>query len=342
MVSPLHTWKHTEPKGLWPAVSGLAVMAHIGVIGLSLPYVGGLFSSNSDSAAVVPIELIVESEAKEPTEASFQPTTGEVSETIPPKSNPDTHKTLPSANPATTVASSINETPAEAPSKQSAKPGEPSSEPAQDIQNNTDSPVEPEASGEDATSSKDTEGINSSTENEASPSVTQEEEASPIEEENASNPNEEEELPIVGGGQLPDPDDTSFNQGADQVTALSLSSHTLVADEFRKDRFAITPPVPTEVSTAPVRPQDVGCQEVAELPAMPLTYRVTISTGGIIQAATPWTGNNAAPSLSESERSIICLLERSGWRFTPATDEDDIPIPHSDLLLTFTLDLSTD
>lgn len=314
-------------------------MAHVGVIGLSLPYVAGLISgSEGEAGAVVPIELIVvEAESEMPLVRSpdlqGQENTSE-SEEVAAKPKPAHTAAAPASEQAPNVITSVNETAAET---QPATPAEPE----QDSVENNDSSSEQEDTTEEETEIDEAETDSPDPQSEGS---TDEEQA--IEEETATTDEtpdgESTELPVVGGEQLPAPGGGSATQGTDQVTALSFSNHTLVADEFRRDRFAVTEPTPHELFTTGVRPQDVGCDKVSETPPMPLTYRVTISREGSIQEATPWTGSNVAPLLNESERSIICLLKHSGWQFTPATDEDGLPIPHSDLLLTFFLDLSTD
>lgn len=62
MASLPQTWKHSEPKALWPTLSGLAVLVHLGILGFSLPYLIELMQPAPGSrSSVVPIELIVDS-----------------------------------------------------------------------------------------------------------------------------------------------------------------------------------------------------------------------------------------------------------------------------------------
>ncbi|MGB3293857.1 MAG: hypothetical protein WBB01_12790, partial [Phormidesmis sp.] len=61
MVSPLQTWQHSEPKRLWLALGGLSVLVHIGLLGLSLPYLLELMArgGSRSSAIAPPIELVL-------------------------------------------------------------------------------------------------------------------------------------------------------------------------------------------------------------------------------------------------------------------------------------------
>ncbi|MEM6448706.1 MAG: hypothetical protein AAF703_00155 [Cyanobacteria bacterium P01_D01_bin.105] len=61
MVSSLKLWQHPQPKRLWPILSGLSVLAHIGILGLSLPYIMELIESEGSSASssAIPIEFVV-------------------------------------------------------------------------------------------------------------------------------------------------------------------------------------------------------------------------------------------------------------------------------------------
>ncbi|MEO1445639.1 MAG: hypothetical protein AAFV46_05265, partial [Cyanobacteria bacterium J06635_11] len=59
MVSPLQTWKHPESKRLWPLLGGLSVLAHIGAMGFSLPYLLELMQPPGDRTAAIPIEMVV-------------------------------------------------------------------------------------------------------------------------------------------------------------------------------------------------------------------------------------------------------------------------------------------
>ena len=66
MATPLKLWQYSEPKRLWPALGGLSVLAHVGILGLSLPYILDLMqASDSAETETIPIELIVVSPEEE-------------------------------------------------------------------------------------------------------------------------------------------------------------------------------------------------------------------------------------------------------------------------------------
>ena len=59
MVTPLKLWRHQEPKYLWWALAGLSAIAHIGMLGFSLPYMLERMSVESDARAIVPVKLVL-------------------------------------------------------------------------------------------------------------------------------------------------------------------------------------------------------------------------------------------------------------------------------------------
>lgn len=328
MVSPLRIWQYSEPKGLWPALGGLAVVAHVGVIGLSLPYVDGLMGGGMSTADIVPVELIVtpddERLAADATEAS-----------------------LPVEPPTVSASSPVNEVIEE-------ETPQPQIRPVEQPRSNSVLEDEETAETEEETLEKEEE---TTTDAEEIPSETDKaegttpqntdtpEQASVGEEEKVLGEQPQAEdpaLPAIEGESLPSPGAEPAGNGADQVTSLGFASYDYVPDELRIDRVGVTLPAPQQTAAVSMRPQDVGCEEVTELPPMPLTYRVQISAAGMIQDGTPWKGNNGVRSLSPSESAIVCLLKRSGWTFTPATVEGGEFKPNSDLLLTFSLNLSAD
>ncbi|MFK8182847.1 MAG: hypothetical protein AB8B99_05690 [Phormidesmis sp.] len=60
VISPLQLWPHPQPKRLWPMLGGLSVLAHIGALGFSLPYMIDLMQSanSSTGSTSIPIELV--------------------------------------------------------------------------------------------------------------------------------------------------------------------------------------------------------------------------------------------------------------------------------------------
>ncbi|MEL6350994.1 MAG: hypothetical protein AAFR58_04450 [Cyanobacteria bacterium J06627_28] len=99
MVSPLQTWQHHEPKGLWAGLGSLAVVAHMGILGFSLPYLLDIAQPSGEGFnAIAPIELI-EVDA----ETSFEPTE------TPPQNSQSPTTAAPSERPETeTAANDVN------------------------------------------------------------------------------------------------------------------------------------------------------------------------------------------------------------------------------------------
>ncbi|MEM9944545.1 MAG: hypothetical protein AAF810_00565 [Cyanobacteria bacterium P01_D01_bin.36] len=347
MVSPLHTWKHKEPKGLWAGLGGLAVVAHVGALGLFLPYLGSTMQSggSSDRTSVVPIELIdTEPTAKQSTASTADSTTPQTTgpETTQPANNTptDQQSTTPPATPtneATVEASPpvvTEENPVETRRNSSTPSEETESKPDEEetISDEQPGPVEPTEQNSSGT-----------TDPQQNSEIPSEENREPSEQESPPEVEDKEDtLPTIGGEELPQPGTGSTANGTDQVAALSILTHAYVPDELRQDRFAITLPEPRGRRALSVRPQDVGCPKVEGIEQAQLTYRVGIDAAGTILSAGPWTGSNAGVSLSESEAAVVCMLKQSGFEFVPATDEGGSAIANSDLLLTFTLDLQTD
>ncbi|MEL6900248.1 MAG: hypothetical protein AAFP07_04795 [Cyanobacteria bacterium J06606_4] len=355
MVSPLQTWAHREPKGLWPALGGLAVVAHVGVLGLSLPYVLTLMQpSDAQSAAVVPIELIeAEADVATPTEPSVEPDPNPSAE---PRTAPSPARESASGPPS-----------AQPPSSTSAEPPTPTNpaatediltaddppvvaqdEPPSDT-TGTETPVEPdEPPAEPETVPPDEEA------DESPDSDTAEEEpdlpSEPAEPDDLELPDadlpeeepqepapitEEEDTPPVVPGEdlLPTPEENNQGDDAAQQAYLNIVGHEYVPEDLLRD-VTDTPPAPLyeAVTSVTLQPRDVGCGQV-DFAERQVTYRVVVRPDGSLQSAVPWTGSIEGRSLSEGERAIACLLVSAGFSFTPATT-DGQPVLNDNLLLT--------
>ncbi|MEL7350647.1 MAG: hypothetical protein AAF171_11720 [Cyanobacteria bacterium P01_A01_bin.116] len=81
MVLPLQTWKHPESKRLWPLLGGLSVLAHIGAMGFSLPYLLELMQPSGDRTAAIPIEMVVVDPDQQPAVPSSNQTNHQTSTT---------------------------------------------------------------------------------------------------------------------------------------------------------------------------------------------------------------------------------------------------------------------
>ncbi|MEL7333103.1 MAG: hypothetical protein AAFN12_12710 [Cyanobacteria bacterium J06560_2] len=321
MVSPLKTWQHQEPKGLWPALGGLAVVAHVGVVGLSIPYVLRLMQPDgTSSVSVVPIELIdvespqfdASSATAEPIQPPVQPATEVLKKAEPVTSASDNVLSAQSASSVSTPPTEAKqaESPtSESPVQQTEPPG---SEPA---------PAEPSETSPEPSPSEETPPADNST-----PPVAEPE---PV-------PDPQEPSVLPGEDSLPAPEETAGSENTAQVAYLKLADHSYVPEEFFQD-VPDTQPSPNyeAVTSLEVNPESLGCGRV-DFSQSQVTYRVTVGLDGTLRSAIPWTGSQEAQAMSEGESAIACLITNAGFTFTTATT-DGSAVANSDLLLTLDL-----
>ncbi len=324
MVSPLKTWQHSEPQGLWPALGGLAVVAHVGILGLSLPYMMQLMQPAGLPTAVVPIELIdvdsAEPIASAPAESSAEPSSSEPSPTEPLPTEPsltESSPTEPLAESSAAIVESQNDdtVPVET---SSPEPDTPSPEADSQRPNPAESPTDK------------TDSLSGATE--PSPPST---ETTPPATDNLSESSQTEEPSAAQPGDqpLPLPEDSTGENAAAKTAYISVVNHSYVPAELLAD-VADTPPELDygAVTSLTAAPQDLGCGEV-DFSQRQVTYRAVVSPEGTLQAAIPWTGSIEPQSLSEDERAIACLLIAAGFSFTPAFTEGTA-VANDSLLLT--------
>ncbi|MGC1217709.1 MAG: hypothetical protein WA883_09555 [Phormidesmis sp.] len=319
MVSPLKTWQHSEPKGLWPALGGLAVTAHVGVLGLSLPYVMQLIQPAGSPAAVVPIELIDVDSAESINSTPVESLADEAS-TVPTDSVP-TDSSLPQNDDTAPAAASSPESQASKPKTSELETSELETSELETAPERTN-PIEPPANETDSSS------------NPAEPSQTSTETASPPATENLPKSPQEEPLTALPGEQsLPLPEDSTGENAAAKTAYISVVDHSYVPTELLAD-VADTPPALdySAVTSLSATPEDLGCGEV-DFSQGQVTYRAVVSREGTLRLATPWTGSIEPQSLSASESAIACLLTAAGFSFTPAFT-DGTAVANDSLLLT--------
>lgn len=357
MVSPLQTWTHREPKGLWPALGGLAVVAHVGVLGLSLPYILTLMQpSGVQSAAVVPIELIevdmadsvdsVESSAEPESrpvstaESTAEvPTSGATSQPMQTSpSNPVTASTPPSSADSNVLTADDQLVVAKAEDPPSAGQVEESA-------NQDRLPVEPEATSPSELPSE----LPEDAQNSGSPGIEPTLPDAPTEPNESGLPEfdlpaveppspapipEEDDTPPVVPGEdaLPVPEASDEGDGTEQQAYLNIVNHEYVPEELLRD-VTDTPPAPMyEAETSvTLKPRDIGCGQV-DFAQRQVMYRVVVRPDGSLQSAVPWTGSIEGRSLSEEESAIACLLVSAGFSFTPATTDGE-PVLNDNLIL---------
>jgi len=338
MATPLNLWKHPEPKRLWPALGGLSVLVHIGILGLSLPYVLELMQASDSSTAAIPIELIVvspEPDSPEPVEetpqTAFAPTKEQYS--LPPRSSFPTEsvQTASAAN-STPVQDSGSETvvtprqtlpedrkvtpqPDESASNESTSDKSVSDEPIdKDNSNplpNSQLPL-PESIDNDAGSngegaSQTNEGAGSSTETPTVPRLP-----------------EEQTLPVPG--------ELGNSQLAPRPAALSIVGSDQ-AGENQQDLKDRPPNLKEGANTVPIVLDSVaqGCGPL-EFSQEQWRYRVAVKADGSVSRATIYT-DGIAKDISEEEKAIACLIERAGFQFEPAM-HDGQPVLDDNLILT--------
>lgn len=325
MAIPLKLWQHSEPKRLWPALGGLSVLAHVGILGLSLPYVLDLMqASDSAETETIPIELIVVSPEEELSETIDEP---EQSTSIPAKEQ---------YSPPAPIASTINNTfSQDAVDESVVVPLQPLPEEREE----TLQDLEPNDRRERADSVEDDWEL-SSTESEDGEADSSSESESQTDEESENTDSEEvDEAPVVptlpGEPTLPIPGEQANNQTVTQPAALSILSFDQVG-EVQRD-IGKTPPRPKDDAIAAsivLDPIAQGCGQL-EFSQQQWTYRVAVGVDGRVQLATIWTGG-VARDISEEERAIACLIENAGFQFEPALFEGQ-PILDDNLLITISV-----
>ncbi|MEO0646197.1 MAG: hypothetical protein AAFZ17_08600 [Cyanobacteria bacterium J06650_10] len=329
MVSPLKTWHHPQPKGLWPAVTGLAVVTHIGILGLSLPYALNLMrSGESQVANFVPVELI-EVDPVDVVEDIEADAPSDVTET---KNRAAVEST---AQPTTATPNNVLTTPTKT-EDVSAVPV-PEVETKLGAESSAGPEVEPELE-------KDTQPeTESSSTDDTAPASTPEPVNEPASSENyesnveSSTPSEENspevtEPPVIPGDQaLPTPGEGGTAPSSAQMAYVRVVGHSYVPKELRRD-IADTLPEPDAYPDVQLDSESVGCGRI-DFPAGQVAYRVVVDPTGAVRQALPWNGGIEGVQMNEGESAIACLIESAGFGFTSATSAGT-PVANSDLILT--------
>lgn len=331
MILPLQTWQHRDPKGLWPAIGGLAVLAHIGVIGMSVPYLLSLREAEAQNAATaIPIELSVEpSTESAPTEAP--PTETPVIETLAIENDKpavsDRRAVVESAIAPQQVSFSARSHTSKPPPLESPSTPESTSE----------QPDNPAAPQEKSAENEADKAIEDSETSETPETPDDTSEPSDVIPENSSQPSDNSSggiQEIASGDPLPLPPDNS------QV-GQSLRIRTVLSPEYDPAEGSTRPgPRPELIDTRDewlLHPNEEGCGVVSTLTAQStLTYRVGINPDGTIHEANLLLGQEIAPE-SEDAQAVACLIQKMGITFRrPGISEDDESIDDS-LLMTFEL-----
>ena len=324
MVSPLKTWRHQEPRGLWPALGGLALLTHIGVLGLSLPYVLEMMqSTGKGTAATIPIELIEvdstvgfakpETQSLESANASPEAVPQATTSPVPEPPSVQTFDPTVSSSSSSVLTSPSSPSPvAQTPSPQ-----------AENTLQNNETPAE-RNEDQSETPSADSPGSETSNDSGSDADAGEADETGPS-------------TLLTDGPALPSTDEAREQSDRSQVAYLKLDGYSYVPENLRTIDLADTPATPIEaVSRIELDARNTSCERIEFPQPSKVTYRVEVSPKGTLRAASPWTGSIEPYDMSEQEEAISCLIVSAGFQFTPATQKGS-PVANSDLLLTINI-----
>jgi hypothetical protein len=338
MVSPLKIWQPSQPKYLWPVLGGLSVLAHIGVLGLSLPYVLTLLqtSGGANSSSVIPIELVASDDTAETTaDLDTAELRDRQSESSPTESNQTDANSNSEKTAALDSSNSDFEPDIFQPSSgrgtmseyNNRRIGKNQTEPTPP-ENITPDNTQPDDTQPDDTQPDDTQPDNrppgslpsenqQTTEDPESPSEP--ESQGPTEPTSEPSPSEPATIGETGEN-LPSP-----IQGPSEVS-LSIVSDQPPPQDQQYDLKETFPSLSPESDNAIVlNPKDSICDKVI-FSSRTWIYRVTVNADGSAARFTPLEPDR------ESD-AIACLLQSAGFVFTPA-QQDGTPVMDDNLFLT--------
>ncbi|MGB7247617.1 MAG: hypothetical protein WBC73_01665 [Phormidesmis sp.] len=285
-------------------------MAHIGVLGLSLPYVLELMEPAGDRASsVTPVELII----TEPTETSASADRSTPAERTvmpvdvePPEAPPAKPSEKFNSSSDSTVESDVADTPKPTQAPEAPAPVSDGDHAAANPQRN------PKSS--QAQPTPDSAETGNETAEDALPTLP-------------TTPTEPTELPteppteppIVEGEQLPQP---ASGSEAEQIAALRVVGTEIRSVQDVKDE---PPKLLSSNPSVALQPDTLGCGRV-DFSQGALTYRIAVDADNSLRSVTPLTE-------SASARAIACLIESAGFTFEAAIF-DGTPVTDDSLLLT--------
>jgi cobalamin biosynthesis Mg chelatase CobN len=317
MVSPLTIWQHPQPKYLWPVLGGLSVLAHVGVLGLSLPYMLTLMPSagGTSASSTIPIEL-VSGEDTAQTTAEFS-----AAEANDEQSESGATEVASQAEVATEETTSLEPSSSsfESDESQQARNRSTMSE-YNNSQTSSKPPLAPTTgSSEPSTgSSEPSTGSSEPSTGSSEPSTGSSEPST-----GSSEPSTGSSEPSTGSSEpgLPLP-----GQGPGEVS-LSIMGFQPPPEDQQHDPKPILPSLSPEAPTSiPLKPQDLSCEPVS-FSNQPWTYRIAVDIDGSVYDVTPQN-----PEEPEAV-AIACLIRGAGILFTPA-QQDDSPVLDDNLILT--------
>ncbi len=324
MISPLKIWQHPQPKHLWPALGGLSLLTHIGVIGLSLPYALTLMqtSGETDASSVIPIELVATDDTVQATTDSATLESSDEQSDSSTESNPiDVDGTSEAA-----LESLNSDSESDASQPLSGRRTMSEYNERQIGENQTkpdptdDGQTEPDLLNNNPTESRQGE-TQQGTENPENPSTPSSPAPAVTGNETPSAPTAIEE---GTGTDLPTPD-----QGPREVS-LQIMGATQPPENRRYDLKDTSPSLsPESENFTALVPESYGCDSVISS-NLTLTYRVRVNADGSAAEFNPFDPD---PESEREAEAIACLLKNAGFTFVPA-QQDGVPVMNDDLLLT--------
>lgn len=309
MVSPLQTWQHPEPKRLWWVLGGLSALVHVGVLGLSLPYLLDLMvAGGAGSAAIAPpIELVLVDPADTP--APSEETVSASEQAAPsaaPLANEDTPEDTPAASPLTAEDRPSPDRPAETNDSTSS---ESSSEDREQPEPQSDSSTSGEEGAAD-TGAADT-GTQPAAPRSSDPSLPGD----------AQSEETSDELPFLGGTEtLSDPSESiATGDGTESSFAVSIVGHSPPPEDQQYDLKDTFPSVSEAAGATAVPLQRRADCEWFDFSQQQWTYRVAVAVDGSIDQMSLLTAGG-----DEREgQAIACLIERADLTLIPARQEGE-------------------
>lgn len=372
MVSPLKTWQHDEPKRLWLALGGLSVLAHIGVLGLSLPYILTIMQPSGEPtpSSVVPVELVADPVDQSAAERAAELAENQAAEdraakaaseaeanaraaasAASPLPSPEPDLPEPPKRPPTMSTYTQSQTQRQAIANHSPSPtpsassstSQNSSTGASSSTSKNDPASDPSGSTNENSSTSDPSG--STTENSAASGSTGENnsattspnlEASADDNSAGSADSGSDETSVINGtGPLPAPGTASNGTSSEQVAYLSILGSLEVPKDLQRDVVTSPPKLisnTADVATIEWRPHDLDCGRV-DFSQPTGTYKIAVNADGTMDKATLWTNGITPQATSESEGAIACLLKSADLAFEPARLDGEA-VFNDNLLLT--------
>lgn len=348
------------------------MLAHIGVLGLSLPYMLTLMQPSGDRdslSSVVPIELVADPADQSSAERAAElAESQEESSAAKAASEADARAADSAASPSPSTESGLSEPPESPPAMSTYTRSQ--TEP-QEIANNSPSPNSPAAGStrpNDPTSASSSASQNSPASNPSGSTSQNSPASNPSGSTNensstsaapgatsANNPTATSSDPeastgdnsaesadggsdgtsvINGTGPLPAPETASNGTSSEQVAYLSILGSSEVPKGLQQDVFHSSPKLIS--NTTDVAAIEWRPQDLncerVDFSQPTGTYKIAVNADGTMSQATLWT-EGVERATSESEGAIACLLESADLQFEPA-QLDGQPVFNDNLLLT--------